>query len=477
MGRWNISHNFLTLLPVDQRRILVTAIPQTCLFASLLAFAWLKTTMIASDAEVQEAQRVQIETKQLLTAVLNAEDNMQSYGLTQRNEFLNEYQISLAEISDSLADLEPLVQDSSQQRQNLEQIRRLVDQSIGIMQQKITLQQDLKQINGREELVVPTALLYDWLEEGETTFNTTHERIDLFAQVEDQLLEARKHRQEFYRRITWSVFCLAAVIGTAGGLLSMHLFRQIERERAAQQINLQQTNQKLETACNQLQRFTANASHELRAPLAAILSNAQVALMDPLEDESVLRKHLEKIADLTKSMSTLVSDLLFLARQGGTLEPEFLQPIDLVNLLQPLADEWTAQTAAKSLQFSSQFPSIPITVNADASLLKQAVTNLLSNACYYTPASGSIQLRLSQADQVLIEVEDNGVGIPELDLPYIFEPFYRVDKSRSRAKGRFGLGLAITQQIVHAHQGTLSVTSSIGQGSTFRIMLPLLAKS
>lgn len=477
MSRWEIADICSTLLSVDQRRILVTAIPLTCLFTSLLAVAWLKTTMIASDAEVQEAQRVQIETKQLLTALLNAEDNMQSYGLTQRGEFLNDYRASLAEISDSLADLAPLVTDSDQQRQNLDRIRELVDRSLAIMQKKINLQQDLNQHKVREELVMPTALLYTWLEEGEDTFNATYAQINLFAQVEDQLLEVRKDRQEFYRQITWSVLCLAAVIGTVGGVLSIFLFRQIEHERAMQQISLQQTNQKLEAVCDQLQRFTASASHELRAPLAAMMSNAQVALIDPSEDTNTLRQHLKKIADLTKSMSTLVNDLLFLARQGGALEPELLQPIDLVKLLQPLADEWTMQANSKSLKFSFQFSPTWISIHADPSLLRQAVNNLLSNAYYYTPVGGSIYLRLSQVDQVLIEVEDDGVGIPEVDLPYIFEPFYRVDKSRSRAKGRFGLGLAITQQIIHAHQGTLAVESRIGQGSVFRVMLPCAIRS
>lgn len=477
MSRWKPFYQLLVPLSVNQRRILVIAIPMTCLFTSLAAFAWLKTTMIVNDAEVQEAQRVQIETKQLLTFLLNAEDHMQAYGLTRRSKFLHDYQTSVAKILDGLDDLEPLVQDNFQQRQNLEQIRKLVNQSIGIMQQKITLQQELQQINGREELVVPTALLYDWLEEGEDTFNATFEQIDSFAQFEDELLEARKHHQDRYRQIAWSVLCLAAVVGTCGGLLSMQIFRQIEHERAMQQINLRQVNQKLEAACNQLQRFTANASHELRAPLAAILSNAQVALIDPLEHESTLRKHLTKIADLTKSMSTLVTDLLFLARQESSLDSELLQPIDLVNCLQPLVDEWAVQAAAKSLQFHSQFPTTSIKADVDPSLLKQAVINLLSNACYYTPAGGSIHLRLSQNAQALIEVEDTGVGIPESDLAYIFEPFYRVDKNRSRATGRFGLGLAITQQIIQAHRGTLSVTSKVGKGSTFRIMLPALSNS
>lgn len=231
--------------------------------------------------------------------------------------------------------------------------------------------------------------------------------------------------------------------------------------------------QPIRRAYEQLQRFTADASHELRTPLAAILSNAQVGLLSPVGDGSEQRQRLEKIVEITKSMSVLISNLLFLARHEGSLAPEILKSIDLVSLLQPLVNEYTAQAAFQGLSFISHLPQQPVSYSADPELLQQAVRNLLNNAFKYTPSGGTVYLRLfTQSRRVIIQVEDNGIGIPDADLPHIFERFYRVDTVRSRQTGGFGLGLAIAQQIVQAHKGKITAHSVIGQGSTFQIELP-----
>ena len=224
----------------------------------------------------------------------------------------------------------------------------------------------------------------------------------------------------------------------------------------------------------QLQRFTADASHELRAPVAAILSNAQVGLLAPEDNSELPRQRLENIVDISKSMSALIGNLLFLARHEGRLNPKDLRSIEIVGLLNLLSKEYQLIAEEKGLSITTELPSQEITLLADPDLLQQAIKNLLDNACKYTPPQGTVKLKLfTQLRRISIQVIDSGVGIPPEDLPSIFERFYRVDSSRTRSSGGFGLGLAIAQQIVKAHGGEITVASKVEEGTTFQICLPL----
>jgi signal transduction histidine kinase len=232
--------------------------------------------------------------------------------------------------------------------------------------------------------------------------------------------------------------------------------------------------QPIRQSYDHLQRFTADASHELRSPLTAIISNSQYGFLSKSADLEVQHQRFQKIFDIAKSMSTLVNDLLFLARYQGKFPTELLQEIDLNKLLFQIKDDYTTHPDAQHLSLIFTVPNNNITVLGDANLLRQAIINLLNNACKYTPAGGQVNLELfTQSHWAVIQVIDNGVGIPEADLPHIFERFYRVDKKRSRKTGGFGLGLSIVQQIVQSHAGKISIKSTFNQGTTLQIVLPL----
>lgn len=232
--------------------------------------------------------------------------------------------------------------------------------------------------------------------------------------------------------------------------------------------------QPIRQSYDRLQRFTADASHELRNPLAAILSNAQVALIPNIQ-ASAQKDCVEEIETAAKSMSDLIDNLLFLARHEEPVTGAPLnQRVSLQELLKPLVDYGTAQAFRLQRRFIHDIPQHRGMIKANPQLLHRALANLLDNAFKYTQDDGRVQLRLQvQTHHVLIQIEDNGVGIPEADLPHIFERFYRVDAARSRRTGGFGLGLSITQQVVRAHNGQVTATSKIGQGSTFQVQLPL----
>jgi signal transduction histidine kinase len=232
--------------------------------------------------------------------------------------------------------------------------------------------------------------------------------------------------------------------------------------------------QPIQAAYAYLQRFTSDASHELRAPLAAVLSNAQVGLLSPVASGEPKHTRLEKIAETAKSMNQLVTDLLFLARHTGRLDLSSIQFVNLNDLLKETIAIPSIESAAQHLNLDLKLPEEIVIVQGNPNLLQQAITNLLTNAFRYTPVKGTVWLRLiPHYHRVLIQVEDTGIGISAVDLPHIFERFYRVDTERARETGGSGLGLAIVQQIIQAHGGRIVVSSQVGKGSLFQVELPL----
>jgi len=232
---------------------------------------------------------------------------------------------------------------------------------------------------------------------------------------------------------------------------------------------------RIESAFQRIAQFTADASHELRTPVALIRTEAELALRQT-RGEAEYKESLQHILREAERTTLLIEQLLELARAHFGRDTLNLLQLDLQQLVGSVAANWQKLAAARNLQFSTDIPEQSALVTGDETLLRRLVDILLDNAFKYTPSPGSVGLAVEIRDNVaVITVKDSGVGIAPEDQAKIFERFYRVDKARSRAHGGVGLGLAIAQWIALQHGGTISVESRPGQGSSFRVELPCAA--
>ncbi|MFO7724845.1 MAG: ATP-binding protein [Oceanipulchritudo sp.] len=219
--------------------------------------------------------------------------------------------------------------------------------------------------------------------------------------------------------------------------------------------------------------FIANLSHELRTPVTVIKGFAETLI----EDEDVLTgeektRFLKKIRDNAERLHNLLQDLLLLSRMESTETVLQLEPVRLSEFLADLAESWESQLDSGQ-KLELDFAPGDDTVMADPLRLTQVGTNLFQNALGHARGFSTIRLstRLEKAGVRLI-FEDDGSGIPEKDLPHVFQRFYRVDKSRSRESGGTGLGLSIVKHIVSQHKGEIRARSEQGRGTTIEILLP-----
>jgi heavy metal sensor kinase len=231
---------------------------------------------------------------------------------------------------------------------------------------------------------------------------------------------------------------------------------------------------RIESAFLRITEFTADASHELRTPIALIHTEAELALRrsrNEAEYQEALR-HILLEADRT---AKLIEELLALARADSGREALDIHPIDLFPLLRESASKWNQVAVLRNLQFEEGLAPNALPVMGDANALRRVIDILLDNAMKYTPSPGKITFSANEnkeAGHVTVSVEDTGMGIAPEDRGRIFERFYRVDKARSRELGGAGLGLAIAQWIVQLHGGSITVKSEVGKGSTFAIQIP-----
>jgi signal transduction histidine kinase len=228
---------------------------------------------------------------------------------------------------------------------------------------------------------------------------------------------------------------------------------------------------RLDAAFAAQRQFVADASHELRNPLAIIRTNVDVALADPHPDPDDLRHTITVVQRASDRMARLVDDLLALARrQEPTLEHE---PVDLGAAVAEASDDFVVPAAARGIVLDRAIaPGVTVTGDRDA--LKRAVANLLENAVRLAPEGSRIRLATgSEGHRAWIAVADEGPGIAPEDQPHVFDRFWRADRARARADGGTGLGLAIVRQIVESHGGQIRLQSKVGVGSSFVIWLPV----
>ena len=228
----------------------------------------------------------------------------------------------------------------------------------------------------------------------------------------------------------------------------------------------------LKEAYDKQKQFAADASHELRTPLAVVMSSADLLLADPSIQEPFLREVLEDMKSEVKKMSTLVSDLLIVARSDNNALKIKIQRFDLgkllrqnVRMMRPIAEKKNIRLYGDNLE--------KVIMTGDEQRIKQLILILVDNAIKYTPSGGEVIVKLEHADihSAIFSVQDSGIGIAPEDQQKIFERFYRVDKARSREMGGNGLGLAIATEILKLHDGKIFVDSEPGRGTKFTVEL------
>lgn len=223
------------------------------------------------------------------------------------------------------------------------------------------------------------------------------------------------------------------------------------------------------------QKFVSDASHELRTPLAVIQAQAELMLRHPDNTIEQEASGVGSIYEEARRMSKLVESLLTLARADSNQAELNIQTVSLTAMFASVNDIFTLLSSQNDLRLKLSVED-GVEVQGDEDRLRQLILILFDNAVKYTPAGGEIHITCSQhGNGTEIEVRDTGPGIPQNDLPFIFERFYRGDKARSRATGGAGLGLSIAQWIVQAHHGKITAQSEVGKGTTFRVSLPLRA--
>jgi heavy metal sensor kinase len=257
-----------------------------------------------------------------------------------------------------------------------------------------------------------------------------------------------------------------------------NLYRRLEVPRPKDELRrltetLNAMLERIDYSVTRITQFTADASHDLRTPLALIRTNAELAMRRP-RSECEYKAALSRILQATDETTELVDHLLTLARADAGATQLTFQIAPLHRVLSRTAEFGRLLATAKGLQWSEELSHGTSIICCDPRILERLFLIILDNAVKYTPPGGKLILReTTESEHVVIEIADTGIGIAEKDLPHVFDRFFRADQARSREVRGFGLGLAIASWIAEIHKGSIGVESRLGEGSHFYVRLPL----
>ncbi|KLU63380.1 alkaline phosphatase synthesis sensor protein PhoR [Peptococcaceae bacterium CEB3] len=225
---------------------------------------------------------------------------------------------------------------------------------------------------------------------------------------------------------------------------------------------------KLGKAFEHQKQFAANAAHELKTPLAGIIANIEVLQLDENPTVTEYKEVIDDTLENAQRLSSLVYDLL---KMNSALDEEHFEIFDAKEMFDDIILSLSESSKAKNIRIENNISNIPLF--GERTLLQRAFFNLVQNAVKYSKSNGKVVISANQTDDsVIINIRDAGIGIPENELDSIFEPFYRVDASRSRETGGSGLGLSIVKSVVEKHKGRIYVESEIGNFTKATVILP-----
>ncbi len=303
--------------------------------------------------------------------------------------------------------------------------------------------------------------------------------MEVIAEGLDGLGEERAETalQSIDRATATARLVLLAVVGglVVGGVALAYSVVRVVSELKRLYADQQAASKKLAEASQAKTDFIADVSHELRTPLTVLRGNAEVGLI--LGPDGNHTEIFEEIVEESGKMTKMVEELLFLARSDGAAMPLELEPVPAASFLAELAGRAEVLARERGARLEVELSPGEEELEIERERVEQSVLILVDNAAKYGPPEGRVTLTSTTSPRELcIAVADEGPGIPETELPHIFERFYRVDKTRTRGQGGTGLGLPIAKAIVEMHGGRIEAKSRIGEGTRMSIYLPLIAE-